>query len=72
MTRTAKSCGFKSHYPHQILFYIKRERPFMRIKLWYLRKKFWIKIHDLASKKAFVDYLICPYENSTKQSFNFD
>lgn len=44
----------------------------MRIKFWYLRKKFWIKIHDWASKKAFVDYLICPYENSTKQSFNFD
>lgn len=44
----------------------------MRIKFWYLRKKFWIKIHDWASKKAFVDYLICPYENSTKQPFDFD
>ena len=44
----------------------------MKIKFWYLRKKFWIKIHDWASKKAFVDYLICPYENHTRKSFDFD
>lgn len=44
----------------------------MRIKFWYLRKKFWIKIHDWASKKAFVDYLICPYVDASKQPFDFD
>ena len=44
----------------------------MRIKFWYLRKKFWVKIHDWVSKKVFVDYLICPYTDPTKNPFNFD
>lgn len=44
----------------------------MRIKFWYLRKKFWVKIHEWVSKKVFVDYLICPYTDPKKKPFNFD
>ena len=44
----------------------------MRIKFWHLRKRIWLKIHNYVSKKVFIDYLICPYEDSTKKPFDFD